>query len=257
MLSFLGGAYAHRHAATRRSPLPRHRTARSAHLPAGGVRPRDPRRQPDVERRWPPTSPPRASVRLLPTFRWAHTRTRSPPTADQSPRGVARQVIAFLERLDLTDVTLVGNDTGGAICQYLLDTDASRIGRLVLTNCDCFDQFPPSSLQRFMEVMRRPAAIAGVAQAMRSTTFRHGRFGYGPFAREYDTVMTRAWIEPLRTDPRIREDVARFAAAVDASDLTAVGDAPAPVLRKRAARVGQRRSVLPDGARPSPRRRLP
>jgi pimeloyl-ACP methyl ester carboxylesterase len=151
----------------------------------------------------------------------AHTRPVA-STADQSPRGVARQVIAFLECLDLTDVTLVGNDTGGAICQYLLDTDASRIGRLVLTNCDCFDQFPPSSLQRFMEVMRRPAAIAGVAQAMRSTTFRHGRFGYGPFAREYDTAMTRAWIEPLRTDPRIREDVARFAAAVDASDLTAV-----------------------------------
>ena len=131
-------------------------------------------------------------------------------------------MIAFLERLDLTDVTLVGNDTGGAICQYLLDTDASRIGRLVLTNCDCFDQFPPSSLQRFMEVMRRPAAIAGVAQAMRSTTFRHGRFGYGPFARDYDEAMTRAWIEPLRTDPRIREDVARFASAVDASDLSAV-----------------------------------
>jgi pimeloyl-ACP methyl ester carboxylesterase len=143
-------------------------------------------------------------------------------TADQSPRGVAGQVIAFLEHLDLTDVTLVGNDTGGAICQYLLDTDASRIGRLVLTNCDCFDQFPPSSLQRFMEVIRRPAAIAGVAQAMRSTKFRHGKFGYGPFAREYDAEMTRAWTEPLRTDSRIREDAARFASAVDASDLAAV-----------------------------------
>ena len=44
---------------------------------------------------------------------------------------------------------------------------------------------------------------------MRSTKFRHGKFGYGPFARQYDGAMTRAWIEPLRTDPRIREDVAR------------------------------------------------
>ena len=63
--------------------------------------------------------------------------------AEQTPRGVARQIIAFMEALDLTDVTLVGNDTGGAVCQFLLDTDASRIGRLVLTNCDAFEQFPP------------------------------------------------------------------------------------------------------------------
>jgi len=152
----------------------------------------------------------------------AHTRPVA-ATADQSPRGVARQLIAFLERLELTDVTLVGNDTGGAICQYLLDTDPSRIGRLVLTNCDCFDQFPPTPLQRFIELVRRPAALAGVAQAMRSTTFRHGRFGYGPFARQYDAAMTRAWIEPLHSDARIREDVARFAAAIDPADLAAVG----------------------------------
>ena len=53
---------------------------------------------------------------------------RSPvhPDADQSPRGVARQIIAFIEALELDDVTLVGNDSGGAICQYVLDTDPSR-----------------------------------------------------------------------------------------------------------------------------------
>ena len=152
----------------------------------------------------------------------SHTRPVA-ATADQSPRGIARQVIAFLDSLDLSDVTLVGNDTGGAICQYLLDTDPSRIGRLVLTNCDCFEQFPPPSLQRFVELVRRPAALAGVGQAMRSTTFRHARFGYGPFARQYDASMTRAWIEPFRTDTRIREDVARFASAIDPADLAAVG----------------------------------
>ena len=33
--------------------------------------------------------------------------------ADLSPRGLARLVAELLERLDLDDVTLVGNDTGG------------------------------------------------------------------------------------------------------------------------------------------------
>ena len=65
------------------------------------------------------------------------------PDADISPRGVAALLLAFLDALGLTDVTLAGNDTGGALCQFLLDADASRVGRLVLTNCDAFDQFPP------------------------------------------------------------------------------------------------------------------
>ena len=45
------------------------------------------------------------------------------PDADLSPRGVARVVASFLEALDLRDVVLVGNDTGGAVCQLLLDED--------------------------------------------------------------------------------------------------------------------------------------
>jgi pimeloyl-ACP methyl ester carboxylesterase len=63
--------------------------------------------------------------------------------ADLSPRGVARLIVAFLDALDLRDVTLVGNDTGGALVQFVLDTDPSRVGRVVLANCDGFDTFPP------------------------------------------------------------------------------------------------------------------
>src|SRR5690348_11033984 len=43
------------------------------------------------------------------------------PDADLSPGGVARLIIAFLEALGLTDVTLVGNDTGTALCQCVID----------------------------------------------------------------------------------------------------------------------------------------
>ena len=152
------------------------------------------------------------------------------PAADQSPRGVARQVLAYLDALDLADVTLVGNDTGGAICQYLLDTDASRIGRLVLTNCDVFEHFPPPQLRRFMTLLRHPASIAATAQTLRSTKVRHGRLGYGPFARSYDAEMTAAWVEPLR-QPDIRDDLSRFARAVDAADLVEV-DARLPAFGK-------------------------
>ncbi len=64
------------------------------------------------------------------------------PDADLSPRGVARLTIAFLEKLGLTDVTLVGNDTGTALCQFVIDIDDTRIAQLVLSDGDAFDQFP-------------------------------------------------------------------------------------------------------------------
>ena len=62
--------------------------------------------------------------------------------ADLSPQGIAALTRDFLEALDLSDVTIVGNDTGGAICQLMLGGDTSRIGAAVLTNCDAFGTLP-------------------------------------------------------------------------------------------------------------------
>ncbi|HEY3728168.1 MAG TPA: alpha/beta hydrolase [Solirubrobacteraceae bacterium] len=141
-------------------------------------------------------------------------------TADQSPRGVARQVAAFIEALELTDVTLVGNDTGGAICQFVLDTDASRIGRVVLTNCDAFDNFPPAAFSVLFKSFRSPSAIRVLMAPLRATAIRHSPAGFGMLVNEpLDPEQTRAWVMPCLTDPAIRRDVARFAQAVDRQDL--------------------------------------
>jgi pimeloyl-ACP methyl ester carboxylesterase len=140
--------------------------------------------------------------------------------ADQSPRGIARQIVAFMEALELDDVTLVGNDTGGAICQFLLDTDASRIGRIVLTNCDAFTNFPPAPFGQLFKAFRRPSAIRALMAPMRATAVRHSPAGFGLLVNEpLDAAQTRAWVQPCLSDPAIREDVARFAQKVDPQDL--------------------------------------
>ncbi len=99
---------------------------------------------------------------LAPTWPLGAHRTAMRPRADLSPRGLARAVASFLEALDLRDVVLVGNDTGGAVCQLLLDEDVSRVGRLVLTNCDAFDTFPPFPF----DVLFRLARNAWVGRAL-------------------------------------------------------------------------------------------
>ena len=69
------------------------------------------------------------------------------PDADLSPHGLAQLIAGLLDALDLHDVTLVGNDTGGALCQLVVARHPERVGRLVLTDCDAFENFPPKAFR--------------------------------------------------------------------------------------------------------------
>lgn len=134
--------------------------------------------------------------------------------ADLSPQGVAAIVGDFIRALDLTDVTIVGNDTGGAICQVVLGADTSRISAAVLTNCDAFGTFPPLSLAPLFRALRHPGVVAGMVPPLRSKAMRNGPLAYGPLASEpIDPALTLDWIEPL-ANPAIRRDLAKFARAV-------------------------------------------
>jgi pimeloyl-ACP methyl ester carboxylesterase len=141
------------------------------------------------------------------------------PEVDLTPRGVARIVLDFLAALDLDDVTLVGNDTGGAICQFVIDTDASRIGRLLLTNCDAFDKFPPPPFNLLVKAGRSRTMLKAMAASTRPTFLRHSALGYGPLAHNLDAELTASWLEPLQSDPAIRDDTARFMAGIRPDDL--------------------------------------
>ncbi len=131
-------------------------------------------------------------------------------------------MLAFLERMDLRNVTLVGNDTGGAICQFVVDTDPERVGRLVLTNCDAFDTFPPSPFDVLFKSFRRAGAIRALMAPMRFAAVRHSPAAFGLLADKFDADMTREWVEPCLNDPAVRRDTAAFVRAVDPAELADV-----------------------------------
>jgi pimeloyl-ACP methyl ester carboxylesterase len=153
--------------------------------------------------------------------------------ADQSPRGVARLILAFLEALDLNDVTLVGNDTGGALAQFAIDMDPRRIGRVVLTNCDAFDTFPPFPFNVVFRLLKGERRMKLNLLPMRLRVIRHSPLGFGLLARRLDAVQTRSWIEPALADRRIRQDAVRFLREMNPRELldvsTRLKDYPGPV----------------------------
>jgi pimeloyl-ACP methyl ester carboxylesterase len=160
---------------------------------------------------------------IAPTWPLGAHPTPMRPDAPLSPREVARIILQFLERLDLRDVVLVGNDTGGAVCQFLLDEDSSRIGRLVLTNCDAFETFPPFPFTLLFRLGRHPRAARVVMQAVRSARLRNGVLGFGPLVeRALGADESEAWVRPYLDDDGVRRDTARFLRGWRASDLADV-----------------------------------
>lgn len=142
--------------------------------------------------------------------------------AELTPEALAAMIHDFIAALGLEDVTLVGSDTGGALCQMLVDTHPDAVGRLVLTNCDAFDKFPPFPFNAVFALLRTPVTVKAAAAMMRLRGLRHSPLGYGLLTNKPDPDLTTSWLRPSRNDVRIRRNVAALARSVGATDLTAV-----------------------------------
>ena len=133
------------------------------------------------------------------------------PDADLSPLGVAQLVADFLEELDLHEVSLIGNDTGGAICQLVIAHHPERIARLVLTNCDAFEQFFPLLVSPF----HYGACLFGIQFANFLAWGLRVRFVQRLFFaalshRRPDLAELDAFFHPLLHLPGVRSDMTRF-----------------------------------------------
>ncbi len=137
------------------------------------------------------------------------------PNADQSPGGVARLLADLLEALDLRDVTLVGNDTGGAICQVTIARHPARIARLVLTNCDAYEAFFPWSLSPFHHGARLFGArfVDAPAWALRARAAQRVLL-WTVALRRMDAATLDAYFGPILREAGVRRDLTRFLAAV-------------------------------------------
>lgn len=182
--------------------------------------------------------------------------------ADLSLPGIARLAAEFLDRLDLGDVTLVGNNTGGALVQLLICQDAARIDRIVLASCDAFDNFPPGLTGKTLVLTGKlsPALFGLFMQQMRLRPLRRSPMAFGWLTMRGDASTVR-WLKPILHQPGIRRDAVKVLRAISAEPdllVEAAGclpafDRPALVVWARQDRVmppehGRRLAeILPQG----------
>src|SRR4051794_24595541 len=82
----------------------------------------------------------------------AHGDTEIAPGQDVSVTAVADMLAEFLDALGIDQVDLVGNDSGGGVCQIFAAKHPGRIRTLTLTDCDCHDNWPPEPFKPFLEM---------------------------------------------------------------------------------------------------------
>jgi pimeloyl-ACP methyl ester carboxylesterase len=171
-------------------------------------------------RLWRDVTPPLAAGHrcIVPDWPLGAHRTALNPGADRSPRGIAHLIADFLDALELSGVTIVANDTGGAISQILASERPERLRALVLTNCDCLENFLPPILRPLQWLAHVPGAYWLLAQAARSARVRRSPLGFGMLShKRLPDELTAEWLAPLLRR-EVRDDARATLKAIDARD---------------------------------------
>jgi pimeloyl-ACP methyl ester carboxylesterase len=128
--------------------------------------------------------------------------------ADLTIDGVARLIDKFLKALDLTNVTVVANDTAGAITQVLVTRYPSRVGRIVFTSCDAYDNFLPPLFRPLQWLAHVPAVLTMLLQPLRFRAPRRLPLAFGWLAkRPIEPHYEDGYVAGFFADSKIRRDV--------------------------------------------------
>jgi len=128
------------------------------------------------------------------------------PGADRSATSLARLMLDCLELLDVDEATVVANDTAGGLLLLSLATGhpaLGRIARLVLTNCESYDQFPPDKLRKASAMCR---ALPRLSRAMLRLAARRRNVS-SVTASGLDPQRAESFFGPARRDPMVAGDL--------------------------------------------------
>jgi len=136
------------------------------------------------------------------------------PDADLSPPGIAKLIADFLTKLELEDVTIVGNDSGGAMSQVLVTTYPDRIGSLALTNCDTHENFPPGMFKAMPPLAKLPGGMLVLSAPFRIPAV--ARRAFAPFARtKIPDELIASWMRPATKDSAVMRDAKKVTAGMN------------------------------------------
>ena len=148
----------------------------------------------------------------------AHGDTQIAAGQDVSVSANARMLGEFLDALDIAQVDLVGNDSGGGIAQIFAATHPQRVRSLTLSNCDAHDNWPPEAFKPVL-AMAAAGGLRGALEAMLADkNVYRGAHALGPAYEDAQQVSDETidiYLQPHLRSPQRLHDLERFLAAFD------------------------------------------
>jgi pimeloyl-ACP methyl ester carboxylesterase len=128
--------------------------------------------------------------------------------ADLTPPGISAVIAEFLERLDLSDVILLGNDSGGAYSQMVAAQGNDRVGALVLNSCETPDaRWPPRGFGHLKRSAQFPGGLTAVVQGLRLRRWWRSPIAYGLLTkRPIEERVMWSFLDPFFSSTEIRRD---------------------------------------------------
>jgi pimeloyl-ACP methyl ester carboxylesterase len=152
-----------------------------------------------------------------------HGETRTSADADMSFDTQAAMLEAVCVALDVAQVDVVANDSGGGIAQIFAARRPERIRSLTLTNCDVHDNWPPPALEPLLaaakggklgDLGRAMLADAAFARQSLAVGYEH------PERLSAETI--RIYLEPLFRNPEAASLFAQMFVKMDNRQTTAI-----------------------------------
>jgi pimeloyl-ACP methyl ester carboxylesterase len=152
-----------------------------------------------------------------------HGHTPAAPDQDFTLNGLARFIAGCCDALDLADIDLVANDTGGAVSQVFAASNAGRLHTLTLTNCEAHDNVPPKVLLPAV-LLARLGLLAPIAVRMTRDIPRGKKRIYGMGYQDISKLpddIARVWLEAQGGTPEAARQSQRLLLSLHARDLLA------------------------------------
>jgi pimeloyl-ACP methyl ester carboxylesterase len=147
------------------------------------------------------------------------------PHADLSPAGCADLIVFTLAALDLTDVTLVGNDSGGAYSQIAVASDSRRVARLVLNSCETpYSEFPPAPFDGLPHLAQDVEALGQLLGALRDRAVRATPPAFGLLIKHpLDDLVSDSYALPCISDTAILRDTSKVMSTATSAPVQEAG----------------------------------
>jgi pimeloyl-ACP methyl ester carboxylesterase len=147
------------------------------------------------------------------------------PARRLTPDDLGALIGEAVQALGLQDVTLVGNDTGGALCQIAASHRPAWLARLVLTSCDAFEHFPPPMLKPLFAQLRLPGGALAALTPMRLRATRRLPIAYGFLTHTpIPDAPSDSYVLPALHDADVRADLVRVSRGIDSCHTIQAGE---------------------------------